>query len=275
MQIIDGRKIRDGILESLKERVASLPFDPVFCDVLVGTDPVSEQYVRMKERTAESIGITALKASFPESITTDELITEIKKIALTPNLSGLIIQLPLPSHIDTRMVLDSVPLVVDVDSTSTTASERFYAGNPVFVFPTAEAVLTVLKESRVDLAGKKIVVVGQGALVGKPVTHLLESHGLNVAKVASDTADAESIIKSADVLISAVGKPHMITKEIIQKGALVVDAGTSEYGGVSGDIDPDGIESVAEFFAPVPGGVGPVTVAMLMRNVVQSAEQKV
>ncbi len=274
MQIIDGRKIRDELLASLKTRVGALPFTPVFCDILVGADTVSEQYVRMKERTAESIGISPLKVSLPESITTDELVSEIQKIGTTPNLCGLIIQLPLPNHIDTQRVLDSVPAEIDVDATSSAVSDQFYAGNSTFVFPTAQAVLLILDTHVPDLSGLRIVVVGQGALVGKPVTHLLQSRGLDVVPVTSTTEDVQSILQSADVLISATGKPHIIIKEMLKPGVVVIDAGTSEYGGVVGDVVPASLETVASIFSPVPGGVGPVTVAMLMQNVVKAAEQK-
>lgn len=274
MQIIDGRKIRDGILASLRERVAALGFAPVFCDVLVGNDPASRQYVDMKDRVAESLGIEAYGAHFPEEITTEELVDELAKIAALPNMAGLIIQLPLPAHIDTRTVLDAVPLALDVDALSTEVSDLFYTNKPVFIFPTAAAVLAILESLDMHLADKKVVMVGKGMLVGKPVSHLLQSRGISVESIDSTTSEKEKITRSADVLIAATGQAGLITGEMLTEGVIVIDAGTSESGaGIAGDIDRASIEKVAAVLSPVPGGVGPVTVAMLMYNVVVSAER--
>ncbi len=189
-------------------------------------------------------------------------------------MAGLIVLLPLPHHIDRQAVLNAVPLVLDVDTTGAQASQLFYENKALYAYPTALAVLAVLDSLALDLSEKKIVMVGQGMLVGKPVTHMLRARGLDVTVVDRDTPDPTSLFKNADVLISAVGKPHFITKDDLKQGVIVIDAGTSELeGGVVGDIDPEGLSSVASAFSPVPGGVGPVTVAMLMQNIVQSAEK--
>jgi len=276
MQIIDGRKIRDEILESLKARVAALSFTPIFCDVLVGDDPASAQYVRMKEKTAEGLGITVEHAAYPENISTEELISEIKRIAGLPHMSGLIIQLPLPAHIDQQAVLNAVPGTLDVDATGHEATERFYGGNPTFVYPTAAAVMAVLDSAGVSLAEKHVVMVGEGMLVGKPVAHLLKQRGVSVSVVNTSTSNPEDIFKSADVLISATGQANLISANMLKDDAVVVDAGTSETGaGVTGDVNTETLANWNGTLSPVPGGVGPVTVAMLMQNVVIAAESKV
>ncbi len=273
MQIIDGKKIRDDILSGLKARVAALPNTPIFCDVLVGSDPASAQYVAMKERVAESIGIKTHTATFPADISTEVLVAEIKKIAALPHMAGLIVQLPLPAHIDQRAVLDAVPADIDVDALGSETSLSFYTGTPQFVYPTAAAVMAVLDAAGVALSDKNVVIAGKGMLVGKPVAHLLTRRGVSVVSVDADTPDTDKIFSKADVLISATGKAGLITGSMIQKHAVLIDAGTSESnGGIVGDIDRTSVEGRASMLAPVPGGVGPVTVAMLMRNIVIAAE---
>ncbi len=274
MKLIDGRKIRDEILSTLKDRVAALPFKPVFCDVLVGSDAASAQYVAMKSKLAESLGIATHKAAFPETITTEELVSEIKEIASLPHMSGLIIQLPLPAHIDRQAVLNAVPAHLDVDALGEIASERFYTNHPTFILPTAEAVLAVLGSLDIELVDKHVVVVGHGMLVGRPVTHLLKHRGITVDTIDSGTHRAKELYRSADIVISATGQAGLITGDILKPGVILVDAGTSESNGaISGDIDRASVEQVASHLAPVPGGVGPVTVAMLMNNVVTAAER--
>jgi methylenetetrahydrofolate dehydrogenase (NADP+)/methenyltetrahydrofolate cyclohydrolase len=275
MQIIDGRAVRDSILAKVKQRVAALPFKPLFCDVLVGDNDVSAQYVRMKDRTAEAMGLKVVHGVFPGTITTAELITELKRLGSLQNMAGLIVQLPLPAHIDSRAVLDAIPPNVDVDATGKTSSELFYAGKPNYLFPTAAACVTLLDSLDLDLTGKKVVVVGRGMLVGKPVAHLLMSRGLDVVTVDRDTPNPEEIFKSADVIITGVGKGKLINGGNIKKGVVIIDAGTSESGGaIVGDVDRETVEPLAAAISPVPGGVGPVTVSMLMQNVVQSAERQ-
>lgn len=275
MEIIDGRKVRDGILAKLKERVAALPFQPLFCDVLVGDNDVAAQYVRMKERTAESLGLKVVHGVFPGDITTEKLIKELRRLGALQNMAGLIVQLPLPPHIDARAVLDAIPPAVDVDATGQISSDLFYAGKPNYLFPTAAASVTLLDSLNLDLTGKKVVVVGRGMLVGRPVAHLLMSRGLDVVTVDRDTPNPEEIFKSADVIVTGVGKAKLINGNNIKKGVVIVDAGTSESNGsIVGDVDRETVEPLAAALSPVPGGVGPVTVSMLMQNVVVSAERQ-
>jgi methylenetetrahydrofolate dehydrogenase (NADP+)/methenyltetrahydrofolate cyclohydrolase len=271
--IIDGKKIRQQILDRVKESVEALPFVPVFCDILVGSDPVSAQYVRMKAKTAESVGIKFRSADFPESITTEELIEQIQNLNRVPHMCGIIVQLPLPPHINKQNVLDAIDPRLDVDCLGTIASDKFYADANPIGFPTAIACITALDSIAMDLSGKNIVVLGRGTLVGKPVAHLLQVRGLSISVVSSQTENAEEQLKNADVVISGIGKGKFITGDKIKKGAVIVDAGTSEdNGGVSGDVDLESVEPVASYVSPTPGGVGPITVAVLLSNVLESAK---
>lgn len=279
MKIIDGKKIRDEILAKVKKEVSSLEFKPVFCDVLVGNDPSSVQYVKMKARTAEMVGIHFHNANFPASISTDDLIKEIKILNKIPNMCGIIIQLPLPPHLDKRAVLDAIDPHLDVDCLGSVASEKFYSGETAVGFPTALACMILLDSLNLNLKDKKIIVLGQGLLVGKPVTALLKFRGLNPVVIRSKTENKEELIKKADVIISGIGKGKYITGKMIKGGVTIIDAGTSEDIGISntkaniiGDIDLESVKDIAGYVSPVPGGVGPVTVAMLLNNVLQVAK---
>ncbi len=272
-QIINGKKIRDDILEQVKEEVAHLPFQPIFCDVLVGEDKVSEQYVNMKARTAEKVGIHFHNAHFPATIKTEELIEEIKKINQIPNIAGIIVQLPLPEHLDKEKIFSAIDPMLDVDSLGKVASDKFYSGDISIGYPTALSCMQILDSLHIDLKDKNIVVVGQGMLVGKPVAHLLNLRNLNVKVVIKETLNKEEIIKLADVLISGTGAGQIIKGDSIKEGVVIIDAGTSESkGGIVGDVDLESVRGVASYVSPVPGGVGPVTVAMLLKNVLQVAK---
>lgn len=282
MRIIDGKKLSDKILAKVKDEMTTLSFQPVFCDVLVGDNPSSVQYVRMKAKIAQSVGIKFHNANFPASVATDELIKEIKVLTKIPNMCGIIVQLPLPEYLDKRAILDAIPPYLDVDCLGTTASEKFYKGVTAVGFPAALACMAILDSLNLDLAnmsdgkpGKKIVVLGQGDLVGKPVVALLKSRGFNPDIIISETENKEELIKQADVIISGMGKGKYITGDMIKKEAILIDAGTSESnGGIVGDVDLESVKSVAGYVSPVPGGVGPVTVAMLLNNVLTVAKSR-
>ena len=273
MEIIDGKKLREEILCKVKKEVAVLPFTPVFCDVLVGNDPASIQYVKMKGRMAEKIGISFHEANFPSSINTDDLIKEIKVLNKIENMCGIIVQLPLPEHLEKQRVFDAIDPNIDVDCLGTLASEKFYGGNIALGFPTALSCMALLDSINLDLKGKNIVVLGWGMLVGKPVVALLKFRGLNPTVIRSKTENKEELIKQADIIISGMGKGKYITGDMIKKGAILIDAGTSESGGgIIGDVDLESVKDVASYVSPVPGGVGPVTVAMLLNNVLKVAQ---
>ena len=273
MIIIDGKKLSREILSEIKKEVVTLPFAPVFCDVLVGNDPSSAQYVRMKAKTAESVGIKFYGANFPASITVPELVKEIKVLNKIKNMCGIIVQLPLPESLNKIEILNAIDFQIDVDCLGTIASEKFYAGKAILGYPTAFACVALLDSLNLDLKNKKIVVLGQGMLVGKPVAALLSFRGLQPIVVRSTTENKERIIQEADVIISGIGKSKYITGGMIKRGAILIDAGTSESGGgIVGDVDLESVKNVAGYVSPVPGGVGPVTVAMLLCNVLKVAK---
>src|SRR3989344_2799279 len=261
MQTIDGKKLREEILGKITKEVALLLFVPIFCDVLVGEDPASAQYVEMKARTAEKVGIRFHKATFPTSISTDDLIKEINVLNKVENMGGIIVQLPLPENIDQQAVFDSIDARLDVDCLGTTASEKFYNNynsQTDLGYPTALACMALLDSINLDnnpstpfdkaqdksLRTRKIVVLGQGMLVGKPVSALLRLRGLDHIVVRSKTParnaygiavaggeNKEMLIKEADIIISGMGKGKYITGKMIKKGAILIDAGTSESNG--------------------------------------------
>lgn len=274
MHIIDGKKIAADILSSVQKQVSQLSFQPVFCDILVGNDPASAQYVTMKGKTAERVGIKFRHAHYPSTISTKELIEEIKKIGQEKNIRGLIVQLPLPEGLNREEVLNAIDPKIDVDSTGKINTDLFYRGTPYVIFPTAAAVMACLESINQNLNDKKFLVLGRGLLVGKPVAFLLSQKGYRVDVVHSKTENAEQLLKNADVIISAIGKSKFITAEKIKAGTIIIDAGTSESdGGLTGDVDFANVSGLAAFISPVPGGVGPITVAKLLENVALSAKQ--
>lgn len=271
--ILDGKKIATEILEDVKAEVAKLSFQPVFCDVLVGNDPSSLQYVKMKAQRAESLGFKFLKAEFPADISTQALISEIKKINHEPNICGLIVQLPLPATLDKQLILDAIDSKIDVDCTGKINTDLFYQGKAYMEFPTAAAVMEVLSRADISYESKKFLVIGYGQLVGKPVEFLLKQKGAYVDVARSKTENILELMKAADVIVSAVGKAKLVTGEKIKPGSIIVDAGTSESdGGIVGDVDFESVKDIASYISPVPGGVGPVTVAMLLSNVLKVAK---
>lgn len=276
-QIIDGRKIRDEILHDVAKEIKKLSFVPVFSDILIGNDPVSSQYVRMKARTAESIGIRFHTADFPSTITTAQLLNEIDKINQIQDICGAIVQLPIPESLDKQSILNAINPQIDVDSLGAVSSLNFYNGDTTVGFPTALACVAILDSLNIPLQGKKIVVAGQGQLVGKPVTYLLTSRGLHVDIINRqvDEKTKSDLLKKADVIISATGAGKFINGDMVKKGVIIIDAGTSESkGGIVGDVDLESVMGIASYVSPVPGGVGPVTVSMLLKNVLTVAKQK-
>jgi len=274
-KIIDGRKLRNNILVKVKKEVAKLNFQPIFCDVLVGEDPASKQYVEMKAKTAESVGIRFHYAHFPATISTEDLIKEIKKINNIKNMCGIIVQLPLPPSLDRIKVLDAIDPDLDVDCLGEAASAKFFSGKGEIGRPTAIACMKLLDSVLTDLKNKKITVLGQGELVGRPVTSILHFRGLKPDVAVRETKNQYELIKKADVIISGTGHGKLLTGDKIKKGVVIIDAGTSKFNGkIIGDVDWETADGVASYVSPVPGGVGPVTVAVLLENVLIVAKKK-
>lgn len=275
VQIIDGKKIQEEIFSEIKKEVSQLSFKPIFCDVLVGDNSVSSQYVEMKKKKAEAVGFEFHHANFKENISTQDLIKEIEILNNTSNMCGIIVQLPLPESINREAVLNAIRPELDVDCLGTIANNKFYKGETDFGLPTALACMKLLNSLKLNLEGKNIVVLGQGDLVGKPITALLKFRGFNPIAITSETENKKEIIKNADVIISGMGQGKYITGDMIKKGVILIDAGTSETNNsIVGDVDFDSVKDMASFISPVPGGVGPVTIAMLFNNVLNVAKGK-
>jgi methylenetetrahydrofolate dehydrogenase (NADP+)/methenyltetrahydrofolate cyclohydrolase len=272
--IIDGRKIADKILSGIKTEILSLPFRPIFCDILVGDDAVSRSYVNIKGKKAMGVGMDFLPMFFSEDVSQEKLVAEIQKLNQIPELCGLVVQLPLPERYDERVVLDAVAQDLDVDCMGRENQLIFYSKQPGLALPTAGAIFEIFKELKIT-EDKLVAVVGKGDLVGKPTAHLLAQKGYRVATADRKTQDLKAFCLQADVVISATGIPGLITGDMIKPGSIVIDAGTSESGGsIVGDVERLSVSKVAGFLTPVPGGVGPVTVAVLLSNVLNNAKQK-
>lgn len=276
-QIIDGNKIKKNILSNIKDQILNLDFIPVFSDILIGNDEVSLQYVKMKEKIALSVGIKFKRVQFDENITTEEVLEEINNLNNVPHMCGIILQLPIPGHINKNLLLDAINRDLDVDCLGSINSNNFYNNiNSSIKYPTAIACINILKSINVDLSNLKIVVLGNGTLVGKPVAHLLKLEKLDVITIDSKTDNKLELIKRSDVVISAIGSANYLKGYMIKKGAIIIDAGTSEdNGAVYGDVELDSVLGVASYISKTPGGVGPVTVAMLLSNVLQVAKNKI
>jgi methylenetetrahydrofolate dehydrogenase (NADP+)/methenyltetrahydrofolate cyclohydrolase len=277
MILIDGKKIRNRILEKVKTEIKSLPFTPVFTDILVGEDPVSLKYVNMKAKMAEENGISFRKSFFDKNITNEELVAEIQKINKEENMCGIIVQLPLPAHLDKKKILDAVSPKLDVDCLGEVCGDLFYKNETNGLsFPTALACLEVFKETGQDLKNKNVVIFGYGELVGRPLERLLNKHDIYPSIIKSDTLHKEEILKKADVIFCGVGKPNILKGNFLKEGVVLIDAGTFEVdGSLVGDVDMDSVKDSASFLSPVPGGVGPVTVAMLLVNILKVAKEKI
>ena len=252
-EIVDGKKIADNVYARLPKKYLKL-------GILVGEkNPVIDSFVRIKEKAAQRLGVELVREELHEGAATAEAVAAV--ISLSATTDGIIVQLPLPSHIDAEQVLAAIPPEKDVDGISQ---------NPIVRPPVAEAVKEILEFARIDVHGKIAVVVGSGRLVGKPCASLLKELGASVQVLThNDSLDA---LKDADIIVLGAGEPGLVQPEHLKKGVILIDAGTSETGGkVKGDADPACAE-IASVFTPVPGGVGPIAVAMIFKNLFELAK---
>ena len=265
MIILDGSTIAQQILRNLKLRVSGKNLK--LAVVQVGNNPVSAKYIKEKGKAAKRLGFGFQLYRFPEKIKGPALQSSLTQIAKDAKNTGLLIQLPLPSHLSLQEVLDCIPLQKDVDVLSAKALGLFSQGALPWLPPTVHAIFILLKETKVELKGARVLVIGAGRLVGLPVSLWLLREGATLTIANKSTQNLSSLTKQADVIISGVGKQGLITGKMIKKGAVVIDAGTSvEAGKTSGDVDFESVAKKASFITPVPGGVGPLTVACLFQN---------
>ncbi len=264
--IIDGKKIAEELRISFKEEVALLEVIPTLVVVMVGDDSASKQFVGIKKRFADAVGIPIQIIYFPKETKTETLVDVIKNLSADNNVGGIVVQLPLPKHIDTQTVLNAVPVKKDVDMLSDFAIEQFNKNESQILPPVTGAFAEILKHESVDIKGKNAVVVGRGALVGKPAEVWLRQEGARVKILDKSIEDISVFTQEADILVLGAGSPGLITPEMIKEEAIILDAGTSEAAGkLVGDVTPDCAEKCS-VFTPVPGGIGPITVAMIFKN---------
>jgi len=289
MELIDGNAVASDLLEELEKKVEAFENQkPCVAFVRVGEDPASVSYVRKKEKTAAKVGIESRLLVFPESITEDQLLKEISLLNDDSSVHGILVQAPLPSHMDERKIFNHVSPDKDVDGfNATNLGLLCQEQKSAFISCTPAGIVELLKRTKVDTTGKHVVVLGRSLIVGKPVGLLLLQKGLpgnaTVTYCHSRTPDLAKHTLQADILIAAIGKPHFVDKSMVKEGAIVIDVGinripddTRKSGTrLVGDVNFEEVSSLSSFITPVPGGVGPMTVAMLMRNTVKAFEKSI
>lgn len=273
-QILDGRVVADGIYAELRERIAVLKqqgITPCLATILVGNDPASETYVRMKGNACERIGMLSTRIHLPEETTTDRLIEFIRELNEDPTVHGILLQHPVPAGIDERAAFDAIAPEKDVDGVTTLGFGRMAFDLPAFRSCTPGAIISVMDHYQIPIEGRHAVVIGRSPILGKPVAHLLLNRNASVTICHSYTQGLDRIVGQADIVVAAVGRPRLVQGAWLKPGAVVLDAGYNE--GNVGDVDYDSCLAVAGAITPVPGGIGPVTIATLLKNTVAAAEQ--
>ncbi len=276
--VLDGKALAKKIEEDLSNRVDNLKQKtgrtPILATILVGDDPASATYVRMKGNACKRVGMDSMKVELPSATTTEELKAKIDELNANPDVHGILLQHPVPGHIDERACFEQIDLDKDVDGVTCLGFGRMSMGESAFGSCTPQGIMHLLNHYDIELAGKEAVVVGRSPILGKPMAMMLLNANCTVTICHSKSQDLASFVKRADIIVGAVGVPELIRADWIKQGAVVVDAGfhPTESGGV-GDIELKGLENVASAFTPVPGGVGPMTINTLIRQTVEAAEK--
>jgi methylenetetrahydrofolate dehydrogenase (NADP+) / methenyltetrahydrofolate cyclohydrolase len=273
--IIDGKKIADKRLEILKEKIDEVGFYPRLATVIVGNDPASQMYVRMKHKACEKVGIGSVGIELPADSSTKIVLDSISRLNKDPDINGILVQLPLPRQIETERVVEVVLPTKDVDGYHPFNLGLLFSGKPRFVPCTPKGIMTLLAEYKIEIAGARAVVVGRSIDVGRPMSALLTNADATVTLCHSRTKDIEGEMRQADILVSAVGKAHFVTAGMVKPGAVVIDVGINQLNGkLVGDVDFAQVSEVASAITPVPGGVGPMTIATLMENTYLAAQEQ-
>ncbi len=275
-QIINGKEISAQIKEELKDKVKAMKEGGIsvcLAVIQVGDDPASSVYVGNKKKACAYIGITSLSYELPEETTQEELLALIGELNKRKDVNGILVQLPVPAHIDKDAVIRAIAPEKDVDGFHPQSVGALCIGQEGFVSCTPAGIIQLLKRSGIEIAGKECVIIGRSNIVGKPMALLLLRENGTVTVTHSGTKDLKEVTRRADILVAAVGKPKMITREYVKEGAVVIDVGIhrNENNKLCGDVDYDDVAPVCSAITPVPGGVGPMTIAMLMNNCVESA----
>lgn len=274
--IIDGKQLSLRLKGEMAEEVKALAEKygrvPSLAVILVGENPASQSYVRGKIKAAEEVGIRSVLITMAADTTEEALLAEIDRLNADALIDGVLVQLPLPKHINEERVIDAIAFEKDVDGFHPANVANLWLGKPCIVPCTPKGVMQMIAECGFDVAGKKAVVVGRSNIVGKPMVKLLLDANATVTIAHSRTADLGAVCREADILVAAVGRKHLITADMIKPGAVVIDVGVNrdpETGKLCGDVDTAAAKEVASFITPVPGGVGPMTITMLMKNTIE------
>lgn len=278
---ISGKDLSSRLKDEMAVRVAALKEkygrQPHLAVILVGEDPGSVSYVTGKAKASEVVGIKNTTIRKPVTISEKELLDLIAQLNADDSVDGILVQLPLPSHIDENKVIEAISIEKDVDGFHPLNVAALWQRRPCTVACTPKGIIKLLREAGEDIAGKRAVVVGRSNIVGLPVAKLLLDANATVTIAHSRTQDLASVTREADILVVAVGRPHTVTADMVKPGAVVIDVGVNrnpETGKLCGDVDTDAVEAVARCITPVPGGVGPMTITCLMENTIEAFERK-
>ncbi|WP_149707435.1 bifunctional methylenetetrahydrofolate dehydrogenase/methenyltetrahydrofolate cyclohydrolase FolD [Campylobacter concisus] len=280
MKILDGKAVSLKVKESVKVRAEELKkfgVEPTLAVILVGEDKASQTYVRAKEKACNEYGIKSVAHRLSENTTQAELLALINVLNLDDSIHGILVQLPLPKHIDTNTVLATIDPAKDVDGFHAVNVGKLVSGLEGFVPCTPLGVMEILKEYGIDVAGLNAVVIGRSNIVGKPMANLLLNASATVTVTHSKTKNLKEICKNADLIVAAIGKPFFLKADMVKDGAVVVDVGINRLddGRLVGDVDFDEVAPKCSYITPVPGGVGPMTIAMLLNNTILAAQAKI
>jgi methylenetetrahydrofolate dehydrogenase (NADP+)/methenyltetrahydrofolate cyclohydrolase len=273
--ILDGKQVAADRLEILKREIRSSGLSPQLATVLVGEDPASQLYVKLKHEACGKVGMGSVGKTLPPDATTTDVVRAVEELNRDTAIDGILVQLPLPPQVATHRVLEVVDPAKDVDGFHPCNLGRLLSGSPLFVPATPRGILSLLDHYRIPVAGRNAVVVGRSVEVGKPLAALLTAADATVTLCHSKTRDLAAITRQAEILVSAVGRPLTITAPMVRRGAVVVDVGTGYVDGKPcGDVDFPAVSTVASAVTPVPGGVGPMTIVSLLENTLQAARMR-
>ena len=274
-QIIDGKKIAAEVEQEVREALAKLPFTPGLVAVRVGSDPASEVYVRNKAKKAKELGLSGTELVFDAAMSEAALLAEIARLNSDNNVDGILVQLPLPKQIDPKKVIDAIDPAKDVDGFHPINVGLLHMGRPALVPCTPAGVMRLIASTGTNVSGKRAVVIGRSDIVGKPAAALLLRDNATVTICHSKTRDLPAVVREAEIVVAAIGKPRFVTADMVRRGAIVIDVGINRVEGkLVGDVDFQNVREVASWITPVPGGVGPMTIAMLMHNTVAAARRR-
>ncbi|HEK5847649.1 TPA: bifunctional methylenetetrahydrofolate dehydrogenase/methenyltetrahydrofolate cyclohydrolase FolD [Staphylococcus aureus] len=270
-KILDGKQIAKDYRQGLQDQVEALKekgFTPKLSVILVGNDGASQSYVRSKKKAAEKIGMISEIVHLEETATEEEVLNELNRLNNDDSVSGILVQVPLPKQVSEQKILEAINPEKDVDGFHPINIGKLYIDEQTFVPCTPLGIMEILKHADIDLEDKNAVVIGRSHIVGQPVSKLLLQKNASVTILHSRSKDMASYLKDADVIVSAVGKPGLVTKDVVKEGAVIIDVGNTpdENGKLKGDVDYDAVKEIAGAITPVPGGVGPLTITMVLNN---------